>query len=543
MIVSRFGLALALLAAIVSIPSIMIAAGQYVDYDGYWHLFIARQGDWERFLSEIRTNAHPPLYFILLKNVLRFGDHLLVYRAISLASAAGATFLIGKCMRFAGAGPWAALLAAFAFGAAPGVLALSLEIRSYLLAVFFILLAFYFVVGFVAEERGGSRRVSGFLLSSAVAVVSHYFSFLFLAAVAISMSLLLVRDTTLRQRAVGAARSTSARVSALVFSVVAGGTYIMHAKGWIRDFGHLPDFYYAPGGTESPFTYLLRTGRNEVALFTPFGAEGDFGIVTGALYVAGVLALVGWWLARGHKRNRAAAAILPPLMFVSLLATIVLAALLGRYPFGGLLRQQFVLFPFLVLSVFCSLQIVISRIQARAGRHGALAILTSVLIMLAVIEWRGFRMTLGPPYVGEVTRFRTGFPAPEAVLVDQFSLVPFFSEHTGWRWRFDRILRESSDGSLELYELTRGNESFFLCRERYFWTMDLTHPALHSGARECLDGTKTSSVAVFSMSPEREVAADYEERVRARAAEKGLVVGEMILDLPNVYFSLARAKL
>lgn len=96
-------------------PRLYLAALQYIDYYGYWHLFIARQRNWPNFFSEVRENAHPPLYFLLLRGVLRFGNHSLVYRSISLVSALGSVWLLGKCSFRAGTRPALALVAALTF--------------------------------------------------------------------------------------------------------------------------------------------------------------------------------------------------------------------------------------------------------------------------------------------------------------------------------------------------------------------------------------------------------------------------------------------
>jgi len=49
------------------IPRLILGASQYIEYDGYWHVWIAHQLQWGNFVKEYQANAHPPLYFLLLR--------------------------------------------------------------------------------------------------------------------------------------------------------------------------------------------------------------------------------------------------------------------------------------------------------------------------------------------------------------------------------------------------------------------------------------------------------------------------------------------
>src|SRR5436305_8139459 len=49
------------------LPRVVLGATQFINYDGYWHLFIATQDSWRMLVSEWKGAAHPPLYFLLLR--------------------------------------------------------------------------------------------------------------------------------------------------------------------------------------------------------------------------------------------------------------------------------------------------------------------------------------------------------------------------------------------------------------------------------------------------------------------------------------------
>src|SRR4051794_15866720 len=96
---SRFAAGLILIALIATIPRLVLGASQYIEYDGYWHIFIAQQDKWSRFWEDVQANAHPPLYFLLLKAIIYFHRSLLAYRTISIATGAGSVILVGWIAR------------------------------------------------------------------------------------------------------------------------------------------------------------------------------------------------------------------------------------------------------------------------------------------------------------------------------------------------------------------------------------------------------------------------------------------------------------
>ena len=533
----RFDAGLAALTIALAIPWLVVGSQQYVDYDGYWHLFIAGQEGWRQFFQEVQSTAHPPLYFLVMKYALMAGDHPLIYRAASLASAAASTFFIGRAVLRTTGGGGPAILAAFAFGSSVSILEMSLEIRSYLLAIFFILVAFVALARFINSPEGASRNVVIFCLASSCAILSHYFSYLFLVGAALTWATLLVRDRELRARFSKAALSASGVISMGVLALVSCAAYYLHARHWARRLDHLPHYHF-PGGPDGLWSFFRTGAADEVALFTPLPA-GNAALLTGLLFVGVPMVFSIRWLAGGETSRRSSVSALPHLMFLSLLFAVVTAAALGRYPFGGALRQQFILFPFLVISLFTAVGSITSRIRRGSVRFAVLSILAISLATLAFSDWKKVRITPGPPWPGEMAKFRTHFADENTVLVDQFSLIPFFSSHVTWRWHLVRILRESPDGNLELYRLTRGNRTLMVCRERYFWTMDLTHPALLSGVRQCLENVSPPSLAVFSLSPERTLTEDFDQKLRSRAKEQGVVLTRVALDLPNIYAGFA----
>ena len=87
---------LLLISLAAAAPRLYLGATQFIEYDGYWHVFIAMQDDWGRFWEEYQANFHPPLYYLLLKLSLWFGRSVLIYRAVSIIAGVAAVFAVGK---------------------------------------------------------------------------------------------------------------------------------------------------------------------------------------------------------------------------------------------------------------------------------------------------------------------------------------------------------------------------------------------------------------------------------------------------------------
>src|SRR5690348_14760452 len=119
-----------------------IGARTYIDFDEWQHLFMASSPRWADLEFELRTNAHPPLFFFLLGWVERLGMPAL-YRAVSTAAGTGSIMIVGLIARRLFESPLVQLACAAAFAFSVDAVAVSDEIRSYQLAIFLVLVAFY----------------------------------------------------------------------------------------------------------------------------------------------------------------------------------------------------------------------------------------------------------------------------------------------------------------------------------------------------------------------------------------------------------------
>src|SRR5947199_6878262 len=70
----------------------------FISFDEWQHAFMASSARWADLSYELRTNAHPPLFFLLLRGIVRWGSAAF-YRSISIAAGVGSIVLVGLIAR------------------------------------------------------------------------------------------------------------------------------------------------------------------------------------------------------------------------------------------------------------------------------------------------------------------------------------------------------------------------------------------------------------------------------------------------------------
>jgi hypothetical protein len=247
--------------------------------------------------------------------------------------------------------------------------------------------------------------------------------------------------------------------------------YFVHAGDLAEIQGHLLPFYHDPKGAETAVAFLLRNSRNLLNLFLPWQISND----TIAIVVAGLAVAAGALaLAAKHRIQDALAmrGLWTILVTWIMLGAIALAALAGKYPFGGDLRQQYILFPFFVLC----LAIVVERaVQGFAGRIPAGGRALANALVAALIVFAGLRQFSHYPKTGRnvladrIQRFDREEPTPAAVYLDQFNLITFFIYHHDWKWTLEK--QQPIDG-IDIYRLRKGDRTMLVLRDKLRWNLD-----------------------------------------------------------------------
>ena len=548
---------------------IVLSRSELIGYDGYWHIFVARQDDWRSFWEQALATAHPPLLYALVKvATIVFGAGVVAYRLVPMAGALGSTWLLGRIVERTTVQPILPAVAAFAFGSSLTTVTIALDIRSYTLGTFFVLWACLALMDLVEDglsQAAAHRSRVIFALTCSLALLSHYATALFLVGSVATCAMLSAVDRGYRERlfhdahgrrpgAMWPLLSSTALAFGVPFALLAIAYAVHIAKWWARSFNHVAAFLFDPQ-REDALAFVWRTTKALFELYVPVldypgftttltvsGAQlTDFAVAT---LVVVSLAALGWLGFRPPDTERGApvARRVPPLLLACITALLVILALLGRYPYGGPLRHQFLLFPFALIV----LTLLVDEVAARVGRRAGMLVvgLFALAAVFNTVNWVAhFRVTPGYLLQAEMDRFREVVAAPEAIQVDSFNLFVLFMHHHEWRWRF--VGRAAPDESLDLWRVEEaGGQGFYVCRDRRQWLLDLSRAATYRRLAACLEATGTERVAVFRPQ-QRGVApawpvAETEGLAQRAAGEAGLVPETLIVDGESVYAAFVR---
>jgi len=484
-----------IVAAISSAVLCWFGVHQFVGFDSFWHVFIARQETWKAMWREILENAHPPLFYLLLKAaIFSLGQSFLAYRALSIAGIAIATvFVAWSTATITRAA--LAIIAAAAFGLSASAIDTGLEVRSYGV---FLAAAMAATAGWLEWLRSmprttpiRSRLLFGFGMS--IAVLTHYSAFFVLLAMLATPAVLVVSSARWRIKfRLELARHS--RVVAAMFGapiLVAVSVFLVHARHYKNGLGHVVGFMYQPGA-ESRWTFILRNCRNLLLLFVP-----TFGQTTVVVTAVWAFLCLGLVVATVRRLPRGRVDAVPLVMFVLLLLSNLAAGLAGRYPFGGNLRHEIFLFPFAILALFAGVEV--AR-RAAPGRWSSRRLWVGTTTAVVVAS-TGFGLATFPVFPqprAQIDRFRGDFPDEPTVLVDQFNLIVFFGHYYDWQWhlRWEQV----GPPMWQVWEVRHGDNHFAVCRARE-WVLDFSRPSTYAQLSDCLARSKTVKVAVFRTQP------------------------------------------
>lgn len=487
---TRSSRTLILIALASAVPRLWLGASQFIEYDGYWHVFIAQQDKWKNFWADIYANAHPPLFFLLLKFLMMFGRSVLLYRSISIATGVASVFLVGWIAWKVTRSNMRAYQAALAYGLAlPGII-VACEVRSYMLSAFFVLISFACLLELAGPEnpKFETRWRTGFAACAILACLSHYYAFYYAGA---AILLLGIRAVFERARW----KAEAATCVPVIGSVAM--LYLGHARNLATILPHLLPYYFNPAGQETASAFLLRNWKNFINLFSPFAVSAN-AVAIGILALSLVCLI---WLGGLQQKWEPAWTIR---ITAIMLAGFALSGLAGKYPFGGDLRQQYLLFPFLVL---CA-AIVVERLAGPAGRFVPVyprdvlnGVAIVAIIWMSAVQFERYPKVTTNVGADRMAVFDRIEPAPTAVYLDQYNLIMFFIFHHNWRWK--SIEPQPPLDGTDVYRLTRGRDEMLVFRDKNDWNIDPDDPAVFGKLAQTLRAEKTQTdktpeISVFS---------------------------------------------
>lgn len=340
-----------LLATVVATGQLIYwGSAPYYGYDELWHTALAAVSPPWLSLQLISADVHPPLHYLLVRPLTRVGGDPFFARLAAIIPSILSVplwYLLLRKMRVALV---PALTGTLVLAISYSFIDVGVTVRSYSLATLLLLSGLWFWLDLLPDpDRAPAARPPRWSAVPALALFSLAFWTLY-AAVFVTASLFLASLLVLagRRREPRAARHFGGWPEWLLFGLAhllaIGWMWLgWHHHGDHSITGHINPFLPSPG--QGTLDYLLSGLRSEIALFTPL-AWADERYRDAALW--GLL-LLGVGLFQYYRRNRQtgpAVLALTPLLITGCLAA---AGSWAAYPFGGLARHQYVLFPFLLM--------------------------------------------------------------------------------------------------------------------------------------------------------------------------------------------------
>lgn len=338
------------------------AWGTFLNPDEALHFLIANQPSWRLAYQASLTTAHPPLLIFLLYFWRTLGTSEFVLR---LPSVLAGTAFCWACFKwlstaFDRAVGWIGLVLVTFL---PPMIALSAEVRQYMLLLLFISSAAYLLESALEKDSAGLMLV--FSIALYLGLLSHYSGFLFAAAIGAYGLLRLIQGTS-------SARVITvwiaSQVGALAIAVFLYATHISKQKGTVQTMQAMEEWlrksYYHPG-------------HDNWLLFVLGRSFGVFQFTFGQLIVgdvAGLLFLVAAVLLLAEKSPRMQNRAAPWQMGVLLTLPFALngaAAFTKLYPYGGTRHCVF-----LAIFGLAGVSFVLARwVQHQTARGAGVAIL------------------------------------------------------------------------------------------------------------------------------------------------------------------------
>jgi hypothetical protein len=513
----------------------------YISFDEWQHVFMAGTARWTDLSFELRSNAHPPLFFLLLRGIVRLGN-VSLYRSISIAAGAGSIVVVGLIAKRILHSPAMQLLCATAFALSAAAISVSVEIRSYQLTVFLTLVAFLSWLDLFPRTDGRIRvwPCITFAICSSLAVLSHYSAIFFQGACVAVPFLVAAMSPRLRERWIRGTqkRSIWLAASALAFPcAVFAVEYVVHARkhimlGYIASL-YIPDFHRGGTPNETVAAFVLRNSRNFLNLFSPI----EFQSSTTFLLVIVLLSAAVIWVY--FKRSSAAEISTAPIVFAMVMVLeLLVASLVRRYPFGGLLRHQYIAGPFLLVAAFVFLDALVSTVGPNLRRAIPVLLLAAMVANL-IVEWPKLIVFPGlVQFKDEFNAWRSALPDTRAVYLDHWAVIGHFMHTNDLPRRFVR--RIPGDAWIDQYHVPDGTpdgtEIFY---DKTRDNLDLLDSSVYRSFAACLRGSGMTELSLFYFTagarPLDQAPADLEKTIVQKAAEQGLTASKVVASQTTVF--------
>ena len=386
------------------------ASSSFLNPDEALHyvIFNQRSAFWAYKVS--LTNAHPPLIYLLLYYWKFLGRSELMLRFPSVVAGTAVCWVAYKWIGTVfgrAAGVIGLILVVFS----PAMIALSAEVRSYALLLFFETAALYLVEKALQEKS--VRKMWHFSIFLYLAILSHYSAIFFALAVGV-YALARIVEAQLPRKVVAA--WAGGQAGALTIYGFLYVTHLSKLKTLIAVWQVSFDQVYSHSGRENLFTFAR---ERTIDIFS-FVFENRY--VAEAMLLlwlmAVVVLLLKEWVYRRENPNGRHAGILMLLPFLAVLG----AGIAGWYPYVGS-RHTVFLAPFLIAALSSLLAIIYGQ-----------KLWAAIVIAVLLVGASNISGNLSEPYIAKenqsrplmiaaVNHVRQTIPVGDVILADYQSAL------------------------------------------------------------------------------------------------------------------------
>ena len=343
-------LILAGLTVYITVVTINYSLATTMGYDEHWHLYVATVSPLWKMVLAASSDFHPPVYYLPLRLLTKMGIDPFWSRLAAVIPTILSVPLWYFLLRKLRVNIPTALTATLVLATAYSFQHMGVLIRSYAPTAFLLLVGLWFWLDLLPGTRGKPSRWSAVmsLLFFTLAIGFLYAAAFFTSAVFGATLLVMAVNRDARQTIWDNWRRYSGFPEWFAFF----GFHLLAILWFAMTWGvhmnddipfHVSQFGYQAG--EPMLAFLHQGMRFELDLLTPLGTLGNLGLDIGM----GLLLVVIATLAAINLRRGNSGAAVTALAAALLLAILALLALTGKYPFGGELRHQYLMFPLLLL--------------------------------------------------------------------------------------------------------------------------------------------------------------------------------------------------
>ena len=284
--------------------------------------------------------------------------------------------------------------------------------------------------------------------------------------------------------------------------------YEVHLHFHLRPETHVIQFYW---NASRPITeFILQSLREDLNYILPIGIPSTTVLLVSLLPV---VALTWFLILRQDRKVPRNASTAPILMLVLLVSELIVLAVIGRYPFGGDSRHQSIIFPFVLLSGFVGLDRFVSFLRFPLMKKLVLFFTAALMIVSFSYWWRKYPKISQELFTPEYNLFASGLHPMQAVYVDRFSSIAYYTHTHTWTWQFQNHFVEPK--RVDSYGLTSPSGEHLILLRNKEWNFDVRSPGFYTDLAKSLRAAHVSGADLFYIAnKDQAVLAVTEEAIR-----------------------------